>query len=247
MGAEVIRAVDGIDLDIAKGEFAALLGPSGSGKSTLLHLLAGMDRPTSGVLRVEGQELGALAPEQLARYRREAVGMVFQAFNLIHSMRVYDNVELPLRLAEMPRGERDARVRESLERVGLTARMDHRPSQLSGGEQQRVALARALVNRPSVLLADEPTGNLDSKNGEIIMRMIQEFNEQLGMTVVLVTHERALAERYARRMIFMADGRIVNSENGSAVQVNAMSSFASSNYPAGNIAAANSSTSGEAR
>ncbi len=221
MGAEVIRAVDGIDLEIAKGEFAALLGPSGSGKSTLLHLLAGMDRPTSGVLRVEGQELGALTPESLARYRRETVGMVFQAFNLIHSMRVYDNVELPLRLAEMPRGERDARVRESLERVGLTARSDHRPSQLSGGEQQRVALARALVNRPSVLLADEPTGNLDSKNGEIIMRMIQEFNEHLGMTVVLVTHERALAERYARRMIFMADGHIVSESNGNPTSAGA--------------------------
>ena len=231
MGAEVIRAVDGIDLEIAKGEFAALLGPSGSGKSTLLHLLAGMDRPTSGTLRVEGQELGALASEGLARYRREVVGMVFQAFNLIHSMRVYDNVELPLRLAEMPRGERDARVRESLIRVGLEHRMDHRPSQLSGGEQQRVALARSLVNRPSVLLADEPTGNLDSKNGEIIMRMIQEFNEQMGMTVVLVTHERALAERYARRMIWMADGAIVKSDTNAPALVPNLSSSVPSVSP----------------
>jgi ABC-type lipoprotein export system ATPase subunit len=213
MGTEVIRAVSGIDLEIAKGEFAALLGPSGSGKSTLLHLLAGMDHATSGTLRVEGQALNELDSEGLARYRRQTVGMVFQAFNLIHSMRVYDNVELPLRLAELPRGERDARVRESLERVGLAQRMNHRPSQLSGGEQQRVALARALVNRPSVLLADEPTGNLDSRNGEIIMRMIQELNEQLGMTVVLVTHERDLAERHARRMIWMADGKITKSES----------------------------------
>jgi putative ABC transport system ATP-binding protein len=215
MGSEVIRAVNGIDLEIAKGEFVALLGPSGSGKSTLLHLLAGMDHATAGTLSVEGQELNTLTSEGLARYRRQTVGMVFQAFNLIHSMRVYDNVELPLRLAEMPRGERDARVRESLDRVGLSHRMDHRPSQLSGGEQQRVALARALVNRPGMLLADEPTGNLDSRNGEIIMRMIQEFNESLGMTVVLVTHERALAERYARRMIWMADGHILSAEPAS--------------------------------
>jgi putative ABC transport system ATP-binding protein len=216
MGAELIRAVDGIDLDIATSDFVALLGPSGSGKSTLLHLLAGMDHATSGTLRVQGQMLNELTPQGLARYRRETVGMVFQAFNLIYSMRVYDNVELPLRLAEVPRGQRDPQVRQALERVGLTQRMNHRPSQLSGGEQQRVALARALVNQPSVLLADEPTGNLDSRNGEIIMRMIQEFNQQLGMTVVLVTHERDLAERYARRMVYMADGRIVKSEANTA-------------------------------
>jgi putative ABC transport system ATP-binding protein len=127
-------------------------------------------------------------------------------------MRVYDNVELPLRISETPRGERDARVREALECVGLEHRHDHRPNQLSGGEQQRVALARALVNRPSVLLADEPTGNLDSRNGEIIMRLLEELNRSLGMTVVLVTHERALAERHARRMIWMADGHITKSE-----------------------------------
>jgi putative ABC transport system ATP-binding protein len=241
MGGEVIRAVNGIDLDIAPGEFAALLGPSGSGKSTLLHLLAGMDHATAGELRVEGQVLNQLTSEGLARYRRQTVGMVFQAFNLIHSMRVYDNVELPLRLAELPRAERDARVRESLTRVGLEHRLDHRPSQLSGGEQQRVALARALVNRPSVLLADEPTGNLDSKNGDIIMRMIQELNESLGMTVVLVTHERALAERYARRMIWMSDGTIAKSEPN--IPQASQASMAAAGLPPGAPATAVSSAS----
>jgi putative ABC transport system ATP-binding protein len=209
MGPEVIHAVEGVSLEVAAGEFAALLGPSGSGKSTLLHLLAGLDQPTAGFIQVAGKELGGLSPEDLARYRRHTVGMVFQAFNLIPSIRVFENVELPLRLAEVERDERRRRVLEALERVRLSGRMQHRPPELSGGEQQRVALARALVNRPSVLLADEPTGNLDSRTGEEIMQLIGELNRSLGMTVVLVTHERDLAERYARRLIFMADGRVV--------------------------------------
>ena len=227
MGEVTVEALRGVDFDLFAGEFIVLLGPSGSGKSTLLHLLAGMDHATAGELTVEGQALNQLTSEGLARYRRQTVGMVFQAFNLIHSMRVYDNVELPLRLNEMPRGERDALVRASLERVGLAHRLDHRPSQLSGGEQQRVALARALVNRPSVLLADEPTGNLDSKNGEIIMGLIAELNQSLGMTVVLVTHERALAERHARRLIYMADGNIIKSEPNSFSPSTSVSSASS--------------------
>ncbi|HWP84098.1 MAG TPA: ABC transporter ATP-binding protein [Terriglobia bacterium] len=211
LGPELIRAVEDVSLEVAAGEFAALLGPSGSGKSTLLHLLAGLDTPTSGSVRVAGKELRGLSSEELARYRRHTVGMVFQAFNLVPSLRVFENVELPLRLAEAERAERRARVLEALERVGLTARMHHRPAELSGGEQQRVALARALVNRPAVLLADEPTGNLDSRTGEQIMQLLEQCNRTLGMTVVLVTHERPLAERYARRLIFMADGRVVSS------------------------------------
>ncbi len=210
MSSEVIRAVDGVDLEVAKGEFAALLGPSGSGKSTLLHMLAGMDHPTGGSLRVEGQTLNELGPDGLARYRRDTVGMVFQAFNLIPSLRVFENVELPLRLAEQDRDERRTRVEAALKRVGLAKRVRHRPGELSGGEQQRVALARSLVNEPKLLLADEPTGNLDSRTGEEIMRMIEEFNREMGMTVVLVTHERAVAERFAKRMIFMADGKILD-------------------------------------
>jgi putative ABC transport system ATP-binding protein len=210
MGPEVIRAVESVSLEVPSGEFAALLGQSGSGKSTLLHLLAGLDRPSSGSIRVCGKELGALSPEELARYRRDTVGMVFQAFNLIPSLQVFDNVELPLRFAEVNRDERRERVEEALARVGLSSRSHHRPTQLSGGEQQRVALARALVNKPSVLFADEPTGNLDSRTGKEIMALIAELNATLGMTVVLVTHERPLAERFARQMIFMADGKVVS-------------------------------------
>ncbi|MBI3933925.1 MAG: ABC transporter ATP-binding protein, partial [Acidobacteria bacterium] len=206
---EVIRAVEDVSLEIAAGEFAALLGPSGSGKSTLLHLMAGLDKPTAGSIQVAGKELGGLHSEELACYRRHTVGMVFQAFNLIASLRVFENVELPLRLAEVERDERRDRVRDALKHVGLSGRMHHRPPELSGGEQQRVALARALVNRPSLLLADEPTGNLDSRTGEEILLLIAELNRTLGMTVVLVTHERALAERFVRRMIFMADGKVV--------------------------------------
>ena len=208
MGPEVIRAVEDVSLEIAAGEFAALLGPSGSGKSTLLHLMAGLDQPTAGSIQVAGKELRGLSSEELARYRRHTVGMVFQAFNLIPSLRVFDNVELPLRLAEVERGERRDRVRDALERVGLGARSEHRPPQLSGGEQQRVALARALVNTPAVLFADEPTGNLDSRTGEEIMSLIEELNRTLGMTVVLVTHESDVA-RFARRVLRFLDGRLV--------------------------------------
>src|SRR5580698_1943198 len=156
MGGATIRAVDGISLDIREGEFVALLGASGSGKSTLLNLLAGLDRATSGALFVLGHELGAMNPMELSRHRNRTIGMVFQSFNLLPRMTVFENVELPLRLGEVPREERPARVRVALERVGLTARADHRPGELSGGEQQRVAIARALVNRPRILLADEP-------------------------------------------------------------------------------------------
>jgi putative ABC transport system ATP-binding protein len=210
MGETLIRAVDGVSLEVRSGEFVALLGSSGSGKSSMLNLIAGLDRPTSGSVVVQDRDLAKLSREELAKYRLHVVGMVFQSFNLIASMTLAENVELPLRFAEVDRGKRDNLAREALERVGLRARMDHRPSELSGGEQQRAALARALINRPQLLLADEPTGNLDSHTGTEIMNMVGEFNRELGMTVVMVTHERALAERYAQRMIFLADGKLID-------------------------------------
>lgn len=210
MGSATIRAVDGVSIEVGGGEFVALLGSSGSGKSTLLNLIAGLDRPSGGAIYVQGRDLAQLDSEELARYRRHSVGMVFQAFNLIPSMTLFENVELPTRFAEMERTERTARVRESLDRVGLAARLAHRPSELSGGEQQRAALARALVNRPSILLADEPTGNLDSRTGTEILNLIGECNQTLRMTVLMVTHERALAERYASRMIFLSDGKLAS-------------------------------------
>ena len=213
MGDSIIRAVDGISLSIERGEFVALLGQSGSGKSTLLNLLAGLDRPTSGSVIVQGRDLAKMSSEELARYRRNDVGMVFQAFHLIPTMTITENVELPMRFAEVDRAERTQRVRESLERVGLGHRLLHRPSELSGGEQQRVSLARALANRPSLLLADEPTGNLDSRTGEDILNLIRDVSLSLGMTVVIVTHERALAERFAQRLIFLGDGKLLSTAN----------------------------------
>jgi putative ABC transport system ATP-binding protein len=210
MGEALIRAVDGVSLQIQPGEFVALLGSSGSGKSSLLNLIAGLDHPTSGAVIVQDRDLAKLSREELAKHRLRTVGMVFQSFNLVSRMTLAENVDLPLRFAEMERGQRQTLTQQALERVGLGARMTHRPSELSGGEQQRAALARALINQPKLLLADEPTGNLDSRTGTEIMNFIREFNRSLGMTIVMVTHERALAERYARRMIFLADGKLVD-------------------------------------
>ena len=212
MGDGLIRAVDGVSLTIEAGEFVALLGQSGSGKSTLLNLMAGLDRPTSGSVLVSGRDLAKMSSEELAGYRRNDVGMVFQAFHLIPSMTIIENVELPMRFAKVERTERAQRSREALERVGLGKRLDHRPSQLSGGEQQRVSLARSLANRPRLLLADEPTGNLDSRTGEDILNLIRDVSLSLGMTVVMVTHERALAERFAQRLVFLGDGKLLSEE-----------------------------------
>jgi putative ABC transport system ATP-binding protein len=209
MGAAVIRAVDGVTLEIRAGEFVALLGSSGSGKSTLLNLMAGLDRPTAGAIFANARNLSELSSLELARYRSRTVGMVFQSFNLLPRMTLEENVELPLRLAEVDRGERAARVQEALERVRLEKRLTHRPSELSGGEQQRAALARALVNRPTLLFADEPTGNLDSATGESIMLLLKEIQQKLGMTIVMVTHERPLAERFADRIAALADGKLL--------------------------------------
>ena len=209
MGESLIRAVDGVSLSVPLGEFLALLGSSGSGKSTLLNLVAGLDRPSSGAVIAHGQDLSKMSSLELARYRRQTVGMVFQSFNLLPRMTLEENVELPLRLAEVDRSERAARVREALERVGLEKRIGHRPSELSGGEQQRTAIARALVNRPKILLADEPTGNLDSATGESILTLLCEIQQNPGMTIVMVTHERTLAERFAGRLVVMGDGKLL--------------------------------------
>jgi putative ABC transport system ATP-binding protein len=213
MGETLIRAVDGISVQIEPGEFVALLGTSGSGKSSLLNLIAGLDRPTSGTVVVQKSDLAKLSREELAKYRLHTVGMVFQSFNLIPSMTLLENVELPLRFAEVDRDKREGLAKQALDRVGLSARLRHRPTELSGGEQQRASLARALINQPQFLLADEPTGNLDSQTGTEIMDFIREFNETLGMTIIMVTHERTLAERYASRMIFLADGKLVGDQS----------------------------------
>src|SRR5690242_13111744 len=218
MGESLIRAVDGVSLEIHSGEFVALLGSSGSGKSSVLNLIAGLDRPTSGSVIVQDRNLAKLSREDLAKYRLHVVGMVFQSFNLIASMTVTENVELPLRFAEVDRSQRVKLAQDALVRVGLRGRMNHRPSELSGGEQQRGALARALINRPQLLLADEPTGNLDSRTGTEIMDMVRDFNRELGMTVLMVTHEQALAERYAQRMIFLADGKLVDDQQTAYVR-----------------------------
>ena len=210
MGETLVRAADNVTLDIAAGEFVALLGSSGSGKSTLLNLMAGLDRPTSGAIFANGRNLAEMTSEELAQHRTHTIGIVFQAFNLLPRMTLEENVELPLRLAEVERSERTGRVREVVERVRLSARLSHRPTELSGGEQQRAALARALVNRPTILLADEPTGNLDSATGDEIMNLLREINESLGMTIVMVTHEQQRAERFAHRLIHMGDGKVIS-------------------------------------
>jgi putative ABC transport system ATP-binding protein len=215
MGDALIRAVDQISLKVRAGEFLALLGTSGSGKSTLLNLIAGLDRPSSGAIFAQGRDLATMSSEELASHRNRTIGIVFQSFQLLPRMTLEENVELPLRIAEVPRGERPGRVRESLDRVGLGARVKHRPTELSGGEQQRAAIARALVNRPIILLADEPTGNLDTKTGEEIMNLIAEIHRPAsgpGRTIIMVTHERALAEQYADRIVTLSDGAISSEE-----------------------------------
>ncbi len=209
MGDALVHAVDDVTVSVRPKEFVALLGSSGSGKSTLLNLMAGLDRPTSGAIFAHGRNLADMSSEDLAQHRSHTVGMVFQAFNLLPRMTLEENVELPLRLAEVDRNERAGRVREAVDRVRLSARLTHRPSELSGGEQQRAALARALVNRPTILLADEPTGNLDSATGDAILHLLQEINESLGMTIVMVTHDRDRAARFAHRIVTMGDGKLI--------------------------------------
>jgi putative ABC transport system ATP-binding protein len=200
-------AVADVTLSVAEGEAVAIMGPSGSGKSTLLNLIAGLDRPTSGTVRVGGQRVDALSESRMARFRRRQIGMVFQFFNLLDDMTVADNVLLPAQLAGWPRAEARARAGELLARLGIAQYADTYPARLSGGERQRVAIARALVNRPPLLLADEPTGALDTASGAAIGELLLELNSD-GQTLILVTHNPELAQRYARRVVEIVDGRV---------------------------------------
>ncbi len=206
MGDVELAALRGVSLEIAQGEFTAIMGASGSGKSTLMNLLGCLDRPTAGSYRLEGQDISALSNDQLARLRNQTLGFVFQNFNLLARTTALENVELPLLYSGVHAAERHQRARESLERVGLGDRLHHHPNQMSGGQQQRVAIARALVNRPRVILADEPTGNLDSRTSVDVMALFQQLGST-GITVLLVTHEPDIAA-YATRVVVMRDGLI---------------------------------------
>ena len=210
MGETVLTALDSVSLAIEEGERSAILGRSGSGKSTLLHLFGGLDRPTSGDVYVGGRRLAELSNDQLAHYRRTGVGFIFQFFNLVPTLTASQNVEFPMTLAGRPTAERRRRADELLDRVGLSARRGHRPSELSGGEQQRVAIARALANDPPLLLADEPTGNLDSRTGVEVLELLRDLE---GKTVVIVTHDRMLAREFARRTVELSDGKVHSDEH----------------------------------
>jgi putative ABC transport system ATP-binding protein len=207
-GRATVAALAGVTIGIRRGEFVAVMGPSGSGKSTLLNVVAGLERPTGGMVRVDGEDLAKLDEEALARHRSKRVGMVFQAFNLLPRFRVVDNVALPLAFSGIPTAERTRRARAMLDRLGMSSRADHRSNELSGGELQRAAIARALIGEPAILLADEPTGNLDSANGAALIALFEELHAQ-GQTVLLVTHDAQIAA-HAERTIRMRDGRVVD-------------------------------------
>lgn len=200
-------AVNGVSLEIHEGEFVAIMGPSGSGKSTLLHILGFLDKPTKGTYKFDGKNINSYSDEDAAKIRNQKMGFVFQSFNLLPKTTVLDNVKLPLVYSGIKESEWDKIATDAIENVGLSHRISHEPSQLSGGERQRVAIARALVNNPKVIFADEPTGNLDSKSGKVVMEIIQKLNEQQGRTVVLITHETYTAE-HAQRIVTMRDGEI---------------------------------------
>lgn len=210
MGSTTVAALDRVSLAVQEGEFVAIQGTSGSGKSTLLNMLGGLDHPTSGEVIFDGSSLGPFNKKQMARYRRRSVGMIFQNFNLIPTMTAAENVRLALAFGGLRGKSRDERAQFLLERVGLAGRLTHKPSELSGGEQQRVAIARALANRPRVLLADEPTGNLDSTRAQELLALLRGMVEQDKLTVLLVTHDRELAARFAARIILMKDGRVIS-------------------------------------
>ena len=211
-GGVVVNALSGVSLRIDTGEYAAIIGPSGSGKSTLMHLLGCLDRPTTGALRIAGADVSSLDDTQLAQLRNETVGFVFQSFQLLPRISATANVAMPLVYRGTARAERIERARAALESVGLGHRLDHRPTQLSGGEQQRVAIARALVSQPTLLLADEPTGNLDTQSGVDVMRLLEQLNTDHGVAVILVTHDHEVAAR-ARRRIRIRDG-LIESDDG---------------------------------
>jgi putative ABC transport system ATP-binding protein len=211
-GAVEVAALRSVTLSTARGRLVGVTGASGSGKSTLVNLLGGLDRASSGRIRVDGRLISDLSKKELALYRRHTVGMIFQSFNLVNAYTAVENVAFPLLFAGAAKKERLQRAEELLHTVGLEARRDHRPTELSGGEQQRVAIARALVNRPQILLADEPTGNLDSKTARQIVEILSALNEHQGLTIVMISHERDLLREYAHEMIRLHDGTVVDQE-----------------------------------
>lgn len=210
MGTTSVTALDKVSLSVDEGQFLAIQGTSGSGKSTLLNMLGGLDHPTTGEVLFSSKPLGPLSKKEMARYRRYSVGMIFQGFNLITTMSAEENVGLALAFAGLRGTQRRNRAKELLDRVGLADRLSHRPSELSGGEQQRVAIARALANRPKVLLADEPTGNLDSTRAHELLGLLREMVDNDALTILMVTHDHELATSFADRIVLMRDGRVVN-------------------------------------
>jgi ABC-type lipoprotein export system ATPase subunit len=210
MGSATVRALDGVSLSVEQGEFVALLGTSGSGKSTLLNLIAGLDRATEGSLRIFDRDLAQMSSAELTLHRRRSVGIIFQSFNLVSTMTAHENVTLAMMFAGMPRAARNQSAAALLQSVGLGERQQHRPRELSGGEQQRVAIARALSNGPHLLLADEPTGNLDSRTSRDIIALLTELNRRDGKTIIMVTHDASLATACAHRTVTLLDGAIVD-------------------------------------
>jgi putative ABC transport system ATP-binding protein len=211
-GTIQIEALKDVSLSLEQGRFFGVTGVSGSGKSTLMNLLAGLDRPSSGSIKVQGRLISELNKDELALYRRHQVGMIFQSFNLISSYTALENVAFPLLFAGIAKKERTKRAEQMLEKVGLYPRKDHRPAELSGGEQQRVAIARALINRPKILLADEPTGNLDSKTSHQIVQALSELNKKQDLTVIMISHEQFLLSEFADEVIALQDGRVIQAE-----------------------------------
>ncbi len=217
LGATVVHALRGVDLDIHRGEIVGVVGPSGSGKSTLLGLIGGLDKPTHGTIEIDGVEISRMSEDRLTEIRNEKIGFIFQFFNLIPTLTALENVTLPIQFARRARFSPDKRARELLDLLGLKDRMHHRPNQLSGGQQQRVAIARALANNPPLLLADEPTGNLDTESGRIVIETLQNIRSETGTTVVIVTHDLELAKK-ADRIVTLVDGRIVDAKKTSEIR-----------------------------
>ena len=207
-----VTALEGVNLTVEEGKFLGVTGPSGSGKSTLMNLLGGLDTPSSGTIKVEGKLISKLDKEELALYRRYQVGMIFQTFNIISSYTALENVAFPLLFSGVPKKQRNSRASEMLNKVGLINRKDHRPAELSGGEQQRVAIARALVNQPKILLADEPTGNLDTNTSRQIVQTLVELNKSQGLTIIMISHEQSMLREFADDVINLCDGKVIEQE-----------------------------------